>query len=123
MLLDQASRTLHLPYLLDQDVRWNIISGSVDDRTPEEQAGTTHLRGAGLNVRSLSSGTNPNPNPNPHPHPHPKPHPHPHPHPHPNPYQVRSLSSGNGISASGDVSGPLDASPHDASQPEAEQSI
>ena len=37
-------------------MRWNIISGSVDDRTPEEQAGNVHLRGAGLNVRSMSSG-------------------------------------------------------------------
>ena len=27
--------------LLDQDVRWNIISGCVDHRTPEEQAATT----------------------------------------------------------------------------------
>ena len=25
--------------LLDQDVRWNMIAGSVDDRTPDEQAG------------------------------------------------------------------------------------
>ena len=41
--------------LLDQDVRWNIIAGSVDDRTPEEQA-STGLKGTGLNVRSLSSG-------------------------------------------------------------------
>ena len=36
-------------------MRWNIIAGSVDDRTPEEQAGTG-LKGTGLNVRSMSSG-------------------------------------------------------------------
>ena len=32
-----ASAPIFRGYLADTDVRWNVISSSVDDRTPEER--------------------------------------------------------------------------------------
>lgn len=34
-----ASAPIFRGYLADIDVRWNVISASVDDRTPDEKAG------------------------------------------------------------------------------------
>lgn len=44
MLALTASSPIYRGFLSDIDVRWSVISGSVDDRTPEE-LGLTPLKG------------------------------------------------------------------------------